>query len=611
HANYKLKIQKDGTTYGVILVDPGHPDASKVLISTSSGVKALKKLDETPPTLTTVTITSSNANTSIATAGDTVTISFTSSETLLVVPTVTIDGNAAGNVVNTGGNNYAATRIMQSGDTAGQIAFSISNIIDNAGNAGSTVIAITVGANVTFVLPTYTVSYNGNGASGGSVPVDGNAYVQGTTVTVLGSGSLVNAGYNLAGWNTQANGLGTSYAIGATFTMGASDRTLYAIWIPNYLTYSSSGTTITLTGYTAAQSGSFVIPAGVTNLGPNAFKSWDGMTSVTIPVSVKYISYIAFQLCGGLTSINIPSSVTYLGAEAFWGCYGLTNITVDGANPNYKSISGVVFSKDETLIHTVPPGKTGNYTIPSTVTTIGRNAFQHCKLLTGVTIPNSVTTIDWHAFRYCSGLTSVSIPASVSSIEEGAFLNCSSLTAINVDGANPYYKSISGIMFSKDGTVLVEAPEALTGSYNVPAGVTTIFYSALMYSNFTSITLPAGVVDIQPYAFAFADISTFTMPTSVTTIGTYALEGINDLTSITIPANVTSMGRLVFAGCSNLSSVTVLATTPPVATGMGSYTWGAFDYCASTLQIHVPAGTVAAYQAAPGWSEYAGIIVYP
>ncbi|WP_341279729.1 InlB B-repeat-containing protein [Paenibacillus sp. FSL H8-0537] len=79
--------------------------------------------------------------------------------------------------------------------------------------------------------PTYTVTYNGNGSTGGSVPTDSNPYAQNATVTVLGNtGSLVKTGHTFTGWNTAANGSGTSYVTGATFTMAAANVTLYAQW---------------------------------------------------------------------------------------------------------------------------------------------------------------------------------------------------------------------------------------------------------------------------------------------------------------------------------------------------------------------------------------------
>ena len=78
---------------------------------------------------------------------------------------------------------------------------------------------------------TCIVIYDGNGEDGGSVPVDDNDYEEGQFVTVLGNtGDLVKAGYTFAGWNTRADGSGTTYAQDQTFTMEAADVILYAKW---------------------------------------------------------------------------------------------------------------------------------------------------------------------------------------------------------------------------------------------------------------------------------------------------------------------------------------------------------------------------------------------
>lgn len=82
------------------------------------------------------------------------------------------------------------------------------------------------------------VIYNGNGNTAGSVPVDSNTYNAGDTVTVLGNtGSLAKNSDTFAYWNTAANGSGTFQGPGATFTIGASDVTLFAQW------YTTSGLT--------------------------------------------------------------------------------------------------------------------------------------------------------------------------------------------------------------------------------------------------------------------------------------------------------------------------------------------------------------------------------
>ena len=79
--------------------------------------------------------------------------------------------------------------------------------------------------------PSYTVTYNGNGNTGGSVPVDGNLYQAGQLVTVLGnSGSLVRSGYVFDGWNALADGTGSGYVAGQTFSMGGANAALFAKW---------------------------------------------------------------------------------------------------------------------------------------------------------------------------------------------------------------------------------------------------------------------------------------------------------------------------------------------------------------------------------------------
>lgn len=79
--------------------------------------------------------------------------------------------------------------------------------------------------------PTYSVSYDGNGADRGSVPTDQTSYDAGSVVTVKGDpGNLVKVGYTFSGWNRVANGRGTNYTEGEAFLMGDINITLYAKW---------------------------------------------------------------------------------------------------------------------------------------------------------------------------------------------------------------------------------------------------------------------------------------------------------------------------------------------------------------------------------------------
>lgn len=90
----------------------------------------------------------------------------------------------------------------------------------------------------------FTVTYDGNGNTGGTVPTDATAYSSGATVTVKGNtGSLVKTNYAFGGWNTNDAGTGTDRAVGSTFSITAN-TTLYAKWIPTYtVTYNGNGNT--------------------------------------------------------------------------------------------------------------------------------------------------------------------------------------------------------------------------------------------------------------------------------------------------------------------------------------------------------------------------------
>jgi hypothetical protein len=80
--------------------------------------------------------------------------------------------------------------------------------------------------------PTFSVTYDGNGATGGTVPVDATAYPLGSAATVRANvGSLVMSGYAFGGWNTLANGTGASFAGTGSETFPVlANVTFYAQW---------------------------------------------------------------------------------------------------------------------------------------------------------------------------------------------------------------------------------------------------------------------------------------------------------------------------------------------------------------------------------------------
>ena len=239
---------------------------------------------------------------------------------------------------------------------------------------------------------------------------------------------------------------GCSSLTSVTIPDGVSSIGYFAFSVCSSLTNVSIPNSVTDIGSSAFSNCSSLtsvsIPNSVRSIGEEAFFYCSSLTSISIPDSVTSIGNWAFECCSGLTNVSIPNSVTSIGEEAFAYCSSLTAITVNPENPVYCDIDGVLFSKNHTVLFQYPAGKTGSYTIPDSVTSIGNAAFFGCTSLTSVTIPNSVTGIGDKTFSNCTSLTSVTIPNSVTSIGRNAYLYCSSLTDVYFTGTKQEWKAM-------------------------------------------------------------------------------------------------------------------------------------------------------------------------
>ena len=136
---------------------------------------------------------------------------------------------------------------------------------------------------------------------------------------------------------------------------------------------------------------------------------------------VRIIGDLSYYKNPDLTSVSIPCSVAKIEGVAFKGCRRLKAFYVAAGNFCYKSVRGLLLSKDGRTLVAVPGGLK-RVTIPSGVLCIGKEAFFECEQLEAVTIPDSVARIEEGAFWRCRRLKDVEIPASVKNIGDRAFL---------------------------------------------------------------------------------------------------------------------------------------------------------------------------------------------
>ena len=158
------------------------------------------------------------------------------------------------------------------------------------------------------LISTYTVTYNGNGNTGGSAPA---AVATPGPFTVAAAGTLEKSGYNFNGWNTAADGSGTGYAAGAS-AVATGNITLYAQWVVaggggdysiNFESTSDAYSDWTFTNMTSKQTGSITAHGG-TYYGTTGGKSTASIVTKNKVASPNTITFYVSKQSTNTTSSN-------------------------------------------------------------------------------------------------------------------------------------------------------------------------------------------------------------------------------------------------------------------------------------------------------------------
>lgn len=287
------------------------------------------------------------------------------------------------------------------------------------------------------------------------------------------------------------------------------------------------------------------------------------------------------SFCNQIQSVTIPESVTSIGKSAFEHCSKLDSLTIKGVA---TSIGAYAFASCTSLTSL---SLVGNFQ------TIGEQAFAYCGM-TSLTTDADITSIGEYAFSHCTSLTSLSLTGSVQTIGYQAFACCTSLTSLSLTGdiqkigdyAFGYCSSLYTATLSKNltsiGTYAFEYCTSLN-SIEIPGTVTEIGDCAFYHcSGLTSVKIDEGVQSTGADMFNdCGQLTTVTFPESLTTIADGSFASCSNLNHVKIPARVTCIGDSAFSNCTSLSEITL-------QDGVKTIGANAFFSCQALTSITLP-----------------------
>lgn len=313
--------------------------------------------------------------------------------------------------------------------------------------------------------------------------------------------------------------------------------------------------------------GAYEIPASVTTIASNAFKS-SKLTSITFAAgsAVTTIGSSAFQ-SSKITSFTLPATVSSLGTSCFYGCSRLASFTFADVSEN------------------------------APLTALPQYCFNSCSSLTGIEVPASLTSIGRTCFQF-SGITSFTVPDKVTTIS-GAFYQATKLKTLHIGkkvkemwGDDYWGAPISTLTFAEDCEITRMGGGIFLylSTLTLPKSVKTI--GSISGGSVKKIVIPEGskLTSFAPtLSGTLTEIEGLENATLMTSIPANAFLNYKKLTSLHFPGSITSIGSRAFDGCTNLTDITFGTTADPAQiTTIGQ---GAFRNCGITT-FDVPASVV-------------------
>ena len=339
--------------------------------------------------------------------------------------------------------------------------------------------------------PTYyakwvsTINFDANGGSGG--PMDAQVVTDGDSTTPLTENTFAKAGYTFDGWNTQADGQGTSYADKAT-DKPSGNTTLYAQWTPNTYTINFSGGT-GASGSTTSVTATYDQPATLTANGFSvANKNFAGWATTENGTTVDYSN--------GAQVKNLTAEAN--GTVTLYAVWTDKQVLAPDKSVQTKTYNGVAqaFTLD---------GYTISYKQNGEVVTAPINAGTYDVVISA---DETNTTAAYPETLIPGGLV----------IEKATLTVTADNKTMYVSDALPTYTyTVSGWQGSDKDTATFTAPTLSCSADGKTAGTYTITASGATASENYTITYVDGTLTVYAYSSGGGSSSSSNTSTSTTT----------------------------------------------------------------------------------------------
>jgi len=192
--------------------------------------------------------------------------------------------------------------------------------------------------------------------------------------------------------------------------------------------------------------------------------------TVVIPEEVTRVGVGAFKDNLAIKKIVLGENITDIYSIAFDGCSNVVEYEVSARNSRYRSIDGIIFTKDMKKLVAFPDSRGGVYTVPEGVEEIVFGAFYKNAGLSEVHFPETLSAIGLCAFSYCDGMKHVHIPANVVELDCAETFG-SNMESVTVDPRNKKYASFDGMVFSGKFKTIQYCPPKKKGEVTLPETV--------------------------------------------------------------------------------------------------------------------------------------------